>query len=208
MMNRFWLITSTTYGTWLPGDARGFVSTVHNDDGHRVRHNEFGTPYDAGIPELESSAQKLMRGTPVFLGSAQALVVKEQFLETVAHRGWQLHAVSVMANHFHAVVESPPEVHSTKILGDLKSYASRALNSRWQKPVAGTWWTEGGSRRSLSNEEAITKAIVYVAARQLNPLAIWFALPHSDLVMAALSAGRKPPEASRTQGAYAPRSGA
>ena len=27
-MDRYWLLTWTTYGTWLPGDARGFVSNV------------------------------------------------------------------------------------------------------------------------------------------------------------------------------------
>ena len=25
---RYWLLTSTTYGTWLPGDERGFVGRV------------------------------------------------------------------------------------------------------------------------------------------------------------------------------------
>jgi len=26
--DRHWLLTWTTYGTWLPGDARGFVSPI------------------------------------------------------------------------------------------------------------------------------------------------------------------------------------
>jgi hypothetical protein len=32
-MDRFWLLTWTTYGTWLPGDERGFVSEVRDDSG-------------------------------------------------------------------------------------------------------------------------------------------------------------------------------
>jgi REP element-mobilizing transposase RayT len=207
MITRFWLITSTTYGTWLPGDARGFVSTVKDQDGPRIRHNELGTPYDADVPELQCSARSLLKGTPVYLSAAQAVVVKDQFLETATYRRWRLHATAVMANHFHAVVESPEEVHSTKILADLKSYASRALNCRWQKPASGTWWTESGSRRSLSSEERITDAILYAVTQQHNPLVIWHAQQHSELVNAALSGGHKPPERVAAQGAYAPRSG-
>ena len=46
-MDRYWLLTWTTYGTWLPGDQRGFVSNVPNGSGPEVRHNIPGTPYDA-----------------------------------------------------------------------------------------------------------------------------------------------------------------
>jgi hypothetical protein len=138
-VTRCWLITSTTYGTWLPGDVRGFVSTVQNDSGPRIRHNTLGTPYDADIPELRRSARERMKGGPVYFTEDHAIMVRDRMLETVEYRGWQLHGVSIMANHFHAVVEAAAEVHSTKIIGDLKGYASRGLNRRWGKPASGTW---------------------------------------------------------------------
>ncbi len=31
MDQRHWLLTSTTYGTWLPGDSRGVVGWAWND---------------------------------------------------------------------------------------------------------------------------------------------------------------------------------
>src|SRR5947209_816005 len=31
-MDRYWFLTWTTYGTWLPGDARGFVGRVWSAD--------------------------------------------------------------------------------------------------------------------------------------------------------------------------------
>jgi REP element-mobilizing transposase RayT len=189
-MNRFWLITSTTYGTWLPGDMRGFVSRVENDPGPRVRHNVPGTPCDADIPGLRQSARGLMRGEPIYLSGEQAVAVRDQFQETVRYRGWELHAASVMANHFHAVVEAPAATLSTHILGDLKSYASRALNKRWSKPASGTWWTEGGSRRPLPDEQAVTVAVVYVVMRQERPLVVWYAPRYAEVVAAALSGGR------------------
>jgi REP element-mobilizing transposase RayT len=172
-MTRHWLITSTTYGTWLPGDRRGFVSTVANPPGPRVRHNQPGTPYDANMPELRESARSLLQGKPVYLSVEQAEVVLLQFQETVAWRGWELHAVAVMANHFHVVISAPDEIHSTAILRDLKSYAARALNQRWGKPVGGTWWTESGSRRPLANGQALEDAGNYVLYRQPKPLILW-----------------------------------
>src|SRR5205823_2059977 len=78
-MNRYWLLTSTTYGTWLPGDARGFVSAVEDDPGPRIRHNVPGTPYDVDVPELRQSARTLLKGPPIYLVESQAIAVRDQF---------------------------------------------------------------------------------------------------------------------------------
>jgi REP element-mobilizing transposase RayT len=169
-----WLLTSTTYGTWLPGDKRGFVSTVKDGPGPRVRHDVPGTEYDRDVEGLNRSARELLKCLPILLTAEQALAVLEQFHETATFRRWNLYAGAVMANHFHLVVAAPDEVHSTILMRDFKSYASRALNRRWQKPGSGTWWTESGSRRSLPDEQAIEAAIEYVR-RQSAPLAMWFA---------------------------------
>ena len=57
-MDRFWFLTWTTYGTWLPGDARGFVSPVWDDECERlVIHNELNTPYDTNLPKLEAECR-------------------------------------------------------------------------------------------------------------------------------------------------------
>jgi REP element-mobilizing transposase RayT len=177
LMTRSWLITSTTYGTWLPGDARGFVSTVQDETGTRKRHNAPQTPYDRDMPELRASARRLLKGNPVWLLPEQAPMVLAQFQETATYRGWELLAVAIMPNHFHVVLTAAEDVHSTAILRDLKSYAARALNRVWPRPTAGTWWTESGSRRWLPNESALAVAIEYVR-RQLGALLIWIAGEH------------------------------
>lgn len=192
-----WLITSTTYGTWLPGDARGFVGRVWDarpDDpateSLRVKHNVIDTPYDRDIPGLHEKSRALMKGNPVFLSVEQADVVLTQFQETAAHRGWKLHAGSAMANHFHLVVTAPAEVLTDEILRDFKSYASRALNKRCSKPSSGTWWTASGSRRRLPDSHAVVAAIRYVL-EQYRPLARWLN-PEHGAIEAFLSGGRQP----------------
>src|SRR5207249_1492564 len=59
-MDRFWLLTWTTYGSWLPGDARGFVSEVRDETGAKVLHDEPGTAYDADLPPLQAYAASIM----------------------------------------------------------------------------------------------------------------------------------------------------
>ena len=102
---RFWLLTWTTYGTWLPGDERGFVSSVPQPEGSQRRHNIVGTPYDRHKPSLTRAAQRQQKHTSVLLTQAQAMPLLDQFRETAKHRRWRLHAVAVMANHVHLVVE-------------------------------------------------------------------------------------------------------
>ena len=169
-----WLITWTTYGSWLPGDPRGFVSAVDDGDGRSVIHNVFGTEYDRNVPKLARFAARRMRGRPIRLTQPQAQIVLQQVHETIAYRAWQLHAAAVMANHVHVVVEVAGDPDPSEILKSLKEYASRALNQKWQRPANGTWWTESGSRRVLKASDAIIAAAEYVRDQEF-PLAHWVA---------------------------------
>ncbi len=114
-MEPCWLLTSTTYGTWLPGDARGFVK--HTDQ------NQYGDPFDTDMPALEASARRAMKGPAVRLSAEQATAVPAQFRETAAYRHWLPVAAAVMSNHFHVVIHGDAEPE--RMLGDLKGYASR-----------------------------------------------------------------------------------
>jgi REP element-mobilizing transposase RayT len=173
-MDRYWFLTWTTYGTWLPVDKRGFVSTVREGPGPEVRHNIPGTPYDADMPGLRHSARAALKCPPIYLLMEHAQLLLEQFQETARYRGWHLLADAIMANHIHIVVGVSGDPDPSNLLGDLKAYGSRALNRKWSKPGSGTWWTEFGSRRKLRDEAAIRVVIQYVRD-QPNPLLIWVA---------------------------------
>jgi len=178
-MARYWLLTWTTYGTWLPGDRRGFVSTVKDGPGPEIRHNVPGTPYDSDMPGLRRSAVKLLKCPPIFLNKAQAKTVYKQLLATSEYRCWQAFAIAVMSNHIHMVVGVPGDPDPSVLLRDFKSYASRALNQNWSKPESETWWTESGSRRKLPDENAFHAAIEYVR-RQQHPLIVWINDPPGE----------------------------
>jgi REP element-mobilizing transposase RayT len=179
-MERHWLLTTTFYANWLPGDVRGFVSRVRDDRPEdrttpvRREHDVPGTLYDADMPGLHHSAQQCLRGTPIRIDEEKAQVLLHQFQETAAHRGWMLRAVAIMNNHVHLVVSVQSDPDPTKMLGDFKAYGSRALNARWGKPPGDRWWTYAGSKRKLPDERAVQAAISYVRS-QSQPLIVWLA---------------------------------
>src|SRR5437870_3184356 len=106
-VDRFWFLTWTTYGNWLPGDPRGFVGQLRDPNGLPYIHNLPGTPYDADLPPLAAAMRAAMKGPPIRLQLDQAPPLLDQFQETAAYRTWLLLAVGIMANHLHLVVGVP-----------------------------------------------------------------------------------------------------
>jgi hypothetical protein len=80
-----YFLTWATYGTWLPGDGRGWFV-----------YKGGWQPPDA-IREREAKAR--MTEDACILTSEQRKVVETQIAETCARRGWTLHAVNCRSNH-------------------------------------------------------------------------------------------------------------
>jgi len=176
---RSWLLSNTFYGTWLPGDARGSVTSVRDvrpDDppgDFRFEHDIPGTPWEEELPGLRRAAAEQMKGPAIHFDVEKAETVLAQFQETAGYRGHVLRAVSIMYNHLHFVVQVPDDPKPGRVLADYKAYGSRALNRRYGKPPSETWWTDKGSKRKLKDERALAAAIHYVLYKQPNPLVVW-----------------------------------
>ena len=181
-MDRYWLITWTCYGNWLPGDPRGFVGNVREEDGTHVSHNIRGTPYDEDIPGLLAYVLQHMKGDPVTLDKKDADALIAQYLETSRIRKWSLLAASVMFNHTHIVVGVNGDPDPQSILETFKSWGTRALKKYRPIPPNGTFWTGKGSKRKLENDEAVAGAVTYVVKKQPDPLAVWYDAIWQDLL--------------------------
>ena len=173
-MDRCWFLTWTTYGTWLPGDARGFVSPIWDDEKQRlVVHNQVGTDVDRDMPALVRTSLQKLKGPPIYLDIEQAECAAKQFEETAHYRQWRLLAYAVMRNHVHLCVGVSDDPEPENILRDFKSYASRSLNKQWRRPASGTWWTESGSKRKVKLTDEDVGSVVKYIREQEFPLIVW-----------------------------------
>lgn len=141
-----YFLTWVTYGTWLPGDARGWV--------------KYQAGWQLPDPVRERESKALMSEDACILTIEQRRAVEAQIVETCAHRGWTLHAVNCRSNHAHVVVTADV-VDLNKIRIDLKAWATRALKKKFASG-RDHWWAERGSIRYLNSEDDLEAATLYV----------------------------------------------
>jgi REP element-mobilizing transposase RayT len=154
-----YLLTFGCYGTWLPGDARGWV-----DRSRGVHRGGYRNPSTA----LANRARALMHDSPYNFDRRAAQTVLRAIHEVCVEREWQLLAAHVRSTHVHCVVAGVTSPNRT--VADFKAYASRALNL-----VEGrrTRWAREGSTRRLPTAGAVETAIRYVICGQGEPMAVY-----------------------------------
>jgi REP element-mobilizing transposase RayT len=153
-----YFITWNTYGTWLPGDARGWV--------------EYHRGWQLPNPILELEAQARMTEDACRLDREQRTCVENQIRETCQVRGWTLHAVNCRTNHLHVVLTA--DQHPDQVRAQLKAWCTRRLKELDVKrgvsePVRENWWAERGSKRYVNDEDSLEAAILYVRDGQDRP---------------------------------------
>jgi hypothetical protein len=91
-------ITWTTYGTWLPGDERGYVSnTLQENRRYARRENQLGRPYTKDSAITRQRAAALQKHPTAFLTPQLALAVAEELVEAAAKRDWYIARAAIMA---------------------------------------------------------------------------------------------------------------
>jgi REP element-mobilizing transposase RayT len=157
-----YLITFSTYGTWLQGRKAGWVDR---------QHNVFGSAILQGDAVRERWQRQRMRQSEYVLDAARRVIVLRTLIEVSSHRMWRVWAAHVRSNHLHVVVTAPckPE----KAMSDFKSWGSRRLREAFEERADRERWTEHGSTKYLWNDDALTKAVKYVVAGQGGPMAVY-----------------------------------
>lgn len=145
-----YFVTWNTYGTWLPGDARGW----------RKRHSGQQPPRKF----LEEWCREQMRDDCVLLDATDRATVEDACREHCDVRGWTLLAVSARSNHVHAVVvaNAGPKV----VRDQLKANSTRKLRTQEQPLFVEQTWAKGGDVEILDTENEIHSAVDYVLEAQ------------------------------------------
>jgi REP element-mobilizing transposase RayT len=138
-----YMVTWTTYGTWLQGDKRGYVKKGEVLKG------------DAGRERVKRARQK--RKT-VRLKKEQRRVVERAIVDEMRRVGTRVHAISVWSNHVHIVAECS-EMAIEDFVRRCKNAAYYALR---REGFEGRVWTRGYDKRFCFDEKSLKDRVGYV----------------------------------------------
>jgi len=141
-----YMITWTTYGTWLQGEEKGFAK-----DGE-VRGENIA---------LKKDCEKKLEKEPVRLGRKEKDIVRRAILEAAKRFKQKICAIAVYSNHIHIVAEYV-DVPISVLAGYYKNAGRVALKKSGFK---GRVWTRGYDKRYCFNKESMRTRVEYVEGR-------------------------------------------
>jgi REP element-mobilizing transposase RayT len=145
-----YFITWTTYGTWLPGDARGWRKTRRGGQ--------------LPQPRLETWCRERLTECDVLLNESQRGMVEDVCREHATIRGWILHAVNARCNHVHLAVTADK---GPKVVRDqFKANATRVLRQQPDGLLKEKIWTRGGDCEIIDGDDELERVIEYITAAQ------------------------------------------
>jgi hypothetical protein len=144
-----YFMTWVTYGSWLPGDERGWV---------KFRHG-----FQSPDPVRENAARAQMTESACYLTAAQRELVERTIKRHCEIRQWHLHAVNCRTNHVHVVVTAT--LHPDDVREQFKAWCTRKLKEAERatngKIVREKWWAERGSGQYLNDPAGLEGAVLY-----------------------------------------------
>lgn len=150
-----YLITFTTYGSWLHGEDKGSVDR---------QHNRIESDFAPGDAKRTAAMKDRMSGATVVLTNAQCGAVHQAIAGVCEYRNWELFAINVRTNHVHAVVSAT--VKPEKIMSDFKAWATRKLRKARLVNAEQKIWSRHGSTRYLWEDRSVEAACKYVLEGQ------------------------------------------
>jgi len=150
--------TWTTYGTWLPGDDRGWFQR-----GRGWREPDRMRAFEAALRMTEEA---------ITLDPEQRRLVETVIAKHCAIRGWVLHAVNCRSNHVHVVVTAPDRAIEVP-REQFKAWCTRALKELERtrptgqpRSVREKWWTERGWDEYIDDEDGLADVSFYALEGQ------------------------------------------
>src|SRR6476620_4628784 len=165
-MAKWWLISWTTYGTWLPGDKRGYCTKrgkVYVPPPKRYAKPGEAT-YKASEHKIVRTLAKSASDDPVYLDAEQMQIAIDAIVAEIAEIPVVPAILSLGEWHVHWLCYFGP-LAIDPVVERIKAAATRELNSHGfagKRP-----WTRGLNMRSKSTRQACRNAYRY-AKRHLE----------------------------------------
>lgn len=142
-----YMVTWTTYGSWLPGNERGYVR-----DGKTM----------SGDPRIVKTSRERQKSPTVKLNSRQKAIVQQAILHEAERIGQTIEALAVCTNHVHLVAR-PSQASIEATVSRYKNVAMFALR---KESHVGRIWTRGFDKRFCFDQKSLKQRIEYVKRHQ------------------------------------------
>jgi len=106
------MVTTTSYGTWLPGDLRGYVQD---------------NTILPGEPKLLDHARALLADNPVYFSPAQIIVLDHAIHAAAEEFGYRLTDLSIESWHLHWIIDHGYDP-VPDVVGRLKTWMRQMIN--------------------------------------------------------------------------------
>ncbi|GAI72956.1 unnamed protein product, partial [marine sediment metagenome] len=138
-----YMVTWTTYGSWLQGDERGYV-----------KHGKI----ISGNPKILQVCQKLQKSASVKLDFEDKAIVRQAILNEAKRIGPTIEALAVCSNHVH-LVALPCQESIEQIVSRYKNVAMFALRKHGQ---VSRIWARSFDKRFCFSQDDLNRRIEYV----------------------------------------------
>jgi REP element-mobilizing transposase RayT len=138
-----YMVTWTTYGSWLPGDERRYVAN--------------GQTLQGDLRTLERN-KKRQKTPTVKLNKKEIQLIRRAIIDEAERIGHEIEALAVCTSHVHLTARP----HSKSIEGVVGRYKSTTTRTLWNLGYKGRIWTKGFDKRFCFSEEDLTRKIQYV----------------------------------------------
>jgi hypothetical protein len=149
-----------TYGTWLPGDPRGFRMETHK---HHVPYDYRQKPPPGLYDRLHRRAKELMTRPPVYLDAVeQRRRVLDEVVASLLRRDVQLAVAALDRVHLHVLL-CCPDHNPRHWLGIAKKESSHYCQLTGHAPPSGGLWASKCECKPITGPGHYENALRYVA---------------------------------------------
>ncbi len=133
--NDWYHVMGHTYGTWLPGDPRGFRTRHHRE---HVEGDYKNPPPKDKYKLRYDRAKRLMKRDPVYLSIAQRSRAVQIFAECLGKRNIDVVIIAIDRIHWHVLAKFPDH-NPRNWVGIAKKESSAYMKRESLAPAGGLW---------------------------------------------------------------------
>jgi len=184
--NNWFHCTGSTFGTWLPGDPRGWRSREHR---RHVAGDYKDPPPPGTYDELLAQSARSMKRKPVFITCPGRAAACREMARTLLRHDVELIDLAVGAIHWHLLARFTPlgdeadseELKRTarRLVGIAKKNSSRMLTDSGLVPRGGAWAVRGGIH-PIHDRPHQLRVVNYIREHAHDGAAIWSQLSQCD----------------------------